>query len=159
MIDVPCMGNEKIGLGLTKVKPPFNHNYSIMPNINTSVHDLLLKSDRRFDFTVGSNKPMHLTADPVVTYLDDSNSSKVCAESVSVSGSKLNPNSEPYVLNGSLEQAFTSSISGRPCHIARHFLHRPTEFFYGKNQKVKPKAKPVTKPMRTEQSCKPRVKP
>ncbi|KAL8215771.1 hypothetical protein R6Q57_022608 [Mikania cordata] len=98
-------------------------------------------------------------------------------------GSKLNPNFEPYVPNGSLEQVSTSSISGlsdcdvkpfdpkefhgkvccyacgRPCHIARHCLHRHTEFFYGKNQKVKPKAKPVAKPMRTDQSFKPRVKP
>ncbi|KAL8224188.1 hypothetical protein R6Q57_019663 [Mikania cordata] len=44
-------------------------------------------------------------------------------------------------------------------HIARHCLHWPTEFFYGKNQKVTPKAKPASKPMRTDQSSKPKVKP
>ncbi|KAL8217995.1 hypothetical protein R6Q57_021368 [Mikania cordata] len=130
-----------------------------------------------FEFTTGSNKPVPLTEDPIVTELNDSNSSEVCAESVSVSesdpsplteqltqshstvtpklGSKLNPNSEPYVPTGPLEQASTSSIFGlsdcevktfdpkefhdkvcryawgRPRHIARHCLHRPTEFFYG----------------------------
>ncbi|KAL8202160.1 hypothetical protein R6Q57_011307 [Mikania cordata] len=52
-----------------------------MPNINTSVDDLLLKSDRRFDFTTGSNKPVPLTTDPVVADLNDSNRSKVYAES------------------------------------------------------------------------------
>ncbi|KAL8204468.1 hypothetical protein R6Q57_010091, partial [Mikania cordata] len=70
------MRKSKIGIGFTKVKPPFNHNYSIMPNINTSVDDLLLKSDQR-----------------------------------EVS-SKLNPNCEPFVPTGSLEQASTSSSSG-----------------------------------------------
>ncbi|KAD7116764.1 hypothetical protein E3N88_04032 [Mikania micrantha] len=44
-------------------------------------------------------------------------------------------------------------------HIARHCLHRPTEFFYGKNQKVTPKANPTSIPMRTHQSSKPMVKP
>ncbi|KAL8202123.1 hypothetical protein R6Q57_011270 [Mikania cordata] len=77
MIDVECRRKEKIGLGFTEVKPPFNHNYSIMPNINTSADDLLLKSDRRFDFTTGSNKPVPITADLVVTDLNVSNSSKV----------------------------------------------------------------------------------
>ncbi|KAL8211319.1 hypothetical protein R6Q57_005756 [Mikania cordata] len=43
--------------------------------------------------------------------------------------------------------------------MARHHLHRTTEFFYGKNQKVKPKAILVTRPMRTDQSSKPRAKP
>ncbi|KAL8211187.1 hypothetical protein R6Q57_005624 [Mikania cordata] len=98
-------------------------------------------------------------------------------------GSKLNLNCEPSVSTGSLEQASTSSTSsqsdcdvkpfdpkefhdkvccyacGRPSHIVRHCLYRPTEFFYGKNQKVTPKAKPARKPMRTDQSSKPRVKP
>ncbi|KAL8205620.1 hypothetical protein R6Q57_009171 [Mikania cordata] len=48
---------------------------------------------------------------------------------------------------------------GRPGHIARHCLHRPTKFFYGKNQKVTPNAKHPNRPMRTDQSSKPRVKP
>ncbi|KAL8209035.1 hypothetical protein R6Q57_008447 [Mikania cordata] len=51
MIDVQCRRKIKIGVGFTEVKPPFNHNNCIMPNINTSVDDLLLKSDGRFDFT------------------------------------------------------------------------------------------------------------
>ncbi|KAL8225885.1 hypothetical protein R6Q57_018442 [Mikania cordata] len=222
-----------------------------MPNVNTSVDDLLLKSDRRFEFTIGSNKPVQLAADPVLTELNDSDNSDVCAESLSISGSKekkeqksanrstdcstshnkshfvpivdfvgrfesitvkpnemikdfktkfakinddvkkivlesdssplteqvtqvhstvipevgsqLKPNCEPYVPTGSLERASTSSISslsncdakpfdpkkfhdkvccytcGRPGHIARHCLHRPTEFFYGRNEKVTPK--------------------
>ncbi|KAL8224108.1 hypothetical protein R6Q57_019583 [Mikania cordata] len=79
---------EKIVLGFTEVKLPFNHNYSIMPNIITCVDDLLLKSDRRCDFATGSNKPVPLTADPIVIDLNDSNSSEACAECVSVSGSR-----------------------------------------------------------------------
>ncbi|KAL8204427.1 hypothetical protein R6Q57_010050 [Mikania cordata] len=96
-------------------------------------------------------------------------------------GSQLNPNCEPYVPTGSLEQVSSSLSSaqsncdvkpfdpiefhqkvccyvcGRPGHIARNCLHRPTEFFYGKNQKVTPKAKPSIKSMRTDQSSKPRA--
>ncbi|KAL8217967.1 hypothetical protein R6Q57_021340 [Mikania cordata] len=77
-------------------------------------------------------------------------------------GSKLNPNCEPYVPTGSSEQVFTSSsprqsdcdvkpfdpqefyqkvccyACGRPGYIAKNCLHRPTEFFYVKNQKVTP---------------------
>ncbi|KAL8223299.1 hypothetical protein R6Q57_020698 [Mikania cordata] len=80
MIDVQCRRKDKIGLGFTEVKLLFNHNFSIMPNINTSVDDLLLKSDRRFDFTTGSNKQVPLTADLVATDLNDSNSSKSSEE-------------------------------------------------------------------------------
>ncbi|KAL8218016.1 hypothetical protein R6Q57_021389 [Mikania cordata] len=47
MIDFQSWRKEKIGLGFTEVKPPFNHNYSSMPNINTYVDDLLLKTHRR----------------------------------------------------------------------------------------------------------------
>ncbi|KAL8229308.1 hypothetical protein R6Q57_014208 [Mikania cordata] len=175
-----------------------------MPNINTSVDDLLLKSDRRCDFTNGSSKQVPLTADPIETGPNISDDSEVCAdslndtESISSSlhqeyrghstttkeaGSKLNPNCEPFVPIGSLEQASTSTSSGygdcdvkpfnpkefqeklccfacgRPGHISRNCLHRPTEFFYGKNQKVTPKAKPTVKSMRTDQSSKPRVTP
>ena len=32
---------------------------------------------------------------------------------------------------------------GKPGHNARHFLHRPTDFYYGKNQKVTPKRSPT----------------
>ncbi|KAL8228423.1 hypothetical protein R6Q57_016007 [Mikania cordata] len=98
-------------------------------------------------------------------------------------GSQLNPNCEPYVTSTSLEQVSTSSSSGqgncdlkpfdpiefhqkvycyacgKPGHIALHCLHRPTEFFYGKNQKVTPKAKFINKPVRIDQSSKPRVLP
>ncbi|KAL8204570.1 hypothetical protein R6Q57_010193 [Mikania cordata] len=259
-------GQEKgdIGLAFTTLKPPFNHNYSIMPNINTSVDDLLMKSDQRFDFTTGSNKPVPLTADPVETDPNISDDSGVCADSLNdtglrrknkersagrstecstssrkshfipktdfvgrfdeikikpnemfknfnstfvknddilesvfslkqvnkahstitkEAGSKLNPNCEPFVPTGSLEQTSTSTSSGhgdcdtkpfdpkefhekvccfacgRPGHIAKNCLHRPTEFFYGKNQKVTPKAKPTKRSMRTDQSSKPRVTP
>ncbi|KAL8209431.1 hypothetical protein R6Q57_006163 [Mikania cordata] len=78
-----CRRKEKIGLGFTEVKPPFNHNYSIMPNINTSVDDLLLKSDRRCDFTTGSNKPVPFTTDHVATDRNVSDDSEVCADSLS----------------------------------------------------------------------------
>ncbi|KAL8228481.1 hypothetical protein R6Q57_016065 [Mikania cordata] len=195
----------------------------MMPNINTSVDILLMKTDRRFDFTTGSNKPIPLTADPVVTDPNISDDSEVCADSLSDTGkfetiklkqnemfknfnstfakndddvlksvssplkqrrgSKLNPKCEPFVPTGSLEQASTSNSSchgdcdvksldpkqfhenvcccacGRPSHIARICQHRPTEFFYGKNKKVTPYAKPTKRSMRTDQSSKPRVKP
>ncbi|KAL8249381.1 hypothetical protein R6Q59_006249 [Mikania micrantha] len=147
---------------------------------------MLLKLDRMFEFTTGSNKPVPLRADPVMTDLNDSDSYEVNQAHSTVTpeaGSKLNPNCELYVPTRSLEQASTSSISGmsdcdvkpfdpkefhdkvccyacgRTCHIARHYMHQPTEFFYGKNQKVTPKAKPAKRPMRTDQSSKPRVKP
>ncbi|KAL8224191.1 hypothetical protein R6Q57_019666 [Mikania cordata] len=45
MIDVHHRRKEKIKLSFTEVKPPFNRNYSIMPNTNKSVDHLLLKSD------------------------------------------------------------------------------------------------------------------
>ncbi|KAL8226040.1 hypothetical protein R6Q57_018597, partial [Mikania cordata] len=61
-----------IGLGYTEVKLLFNHNYSIMPKINKSVDELLLKSDRRFEFTNGSSKLASLTADHVLTDLNSS---------------------------------------------------------------------------------------
>ncbi|KAL8202170.1 hypothetical protein R6Q57_011317 [Mikania cordata] len=93
-------------------------------------------------------------------------------------GSKLNPNCEPFVTTESLEQASSSGhgdcdvksfdpnefhekvccfACGRPGHIARNCLHRPTEFFYGKNQKVTPKAKSTCKSIRIDQSSRPRV--
>ncbi|KAL8226694.1 hypothetical protein R6Q57_016526 [Mikania cordata] len=98
-------------------------------------------------------------------------------------GLKLNPNCEPYVPSGSLEQVSTSSSTGfsdcdvkpydfsefhqkfccyacgRPVHIARHCLQRPNEFFYGKNLKVTPKAKPVNKLVRTDQPSTPKGRP
>ncbi|KAL8224208.1 hypothetical protein R6Q57_019683 [Mikania cordata] len=221
------------------------HNYSIMPNINTSVDDLLLKSDRSSEFCAESvrvsgsrekkeersasrsidgstsqskshcvqivyfvgifesitikPKEMIMNFKTKFTKIDDYVKNKIILESdpsplteqatqahstvTPETCSKLNPNFVPYVPTGSLEHASTSSISGlsdcdvkpfdpkefhdkvccyacgRPGHIARHCLHRPTEFFYGKISKVKPKAKPVKRPMRTDQSSKPRVKP
>ncbi|KAL8217928.1 hypothetical protein R6Q57_021301 [Mikania cordata] len=72
-------GISKIGIGFTEVKPPFNHNYSIMPNINTYVVDLLFKSDRRFDFATGSSKPVPLITDPIEINPNISDDSKVCA--------------------------------------------------------------------------------
>ncbi|KAL8228442.1 hypothetical protein R6Q57_016026 [Mikania cordata] len=77
---------EKIGLGFTKVKPPFNRNYSIVPNINTSVDELLLKSHRRCDFTIGSCKPVSLTADSVETDINISDDFEVCADSLNDTG-------------------------------------------------------------------------
>ncbi|KAL8214193.1 hypothetical protein R6Q57_003642 [Mikania cordata] len=80
-------------------------------------------------------------------------------------GSRLNPKCEPYVPNVSLEQVSISSapgssmlLCGKPGHISGQCLHRPTKFFYGKNQKVTPKAKPISKPKRIEKSSKPEIK-
>ncbi|KAL8224053.1 hypothetical protein R6Q57_019528 [Mikania cordata] len=86
MINVEIRGREATRLGYSEVKPPFNHNYSIMPKINTSVDDLLLKSDRRHEFTTGSNKPVSLTVDPILSDLNHSDDSEVCAEGLIVSG-------------------------------------------------------------------------
>ncbi|KAL8214151.1 hypothetical protein R6Q57_003600 [Mikania cordata] len=234
MVDFPCRKKEKIRLGFTAVTPPFNHNYSIMPNINISFDDLLMKSERMFDFTTGSNKSVPLIADPVETDPYISNNSEVCVDSLNDIGLwgkneersswkstefpsssrkssfipktyfvgrfdeikikpnemfrnfnstfaknvdvnkahsmitkevdlMLNTNCEPFVPTGSLEQplqvlplVMVIVILG---HIARNCLHRPTEFFYGNNQKVTPKAKPTKPSMRTDQSSKPRMTP
>ncbi|KAL8213960.1 hypothetical protein R6Q57_003409 [Mikania cordata] len=53
-----------------------------MPKINTSVDDLLLKFDRRFDFSTGFDKPVSLTADPIETSPNISDDSKMCADSL-----------------------------------------------------------------------------
>ncbi|KAL8205624.1 hypothetical protein R6Q57_009175, partial [Mikania cordata] len=71
-----------------------------MPNINTSVDDMLLKYDRRFDFATGSSKPFPLTTDPVETDLniyDVSEENKAHSTITREAGSKLNPNCEPFV--------------------------------------------------------------
>ncbi|KAL8214152.1 hypothetical protein R6Q57_003601 [Mikania cordata] len=91
MIDIQWRKKSKIGIGFTEVKPPFNHNYSIMPNINTSVDDMLLKSNRRFDFTTGSSKPIPLTTDPIETSPNISDVSEVCAESLNETGQWSKP--------------------------------------------------------------------
>ncbi|KAL8229789.1 hypothetical protein R6Q57_014689 [Mikania cordata] len=83
MIDVQCRRKVTIGIGFTEVKPPFNHNYSIMSNINTSVVEI---------------QPKEYKGHSTIT---------------KEAGSKLNPNCEPFVPTGSLEQAFTSSSSSR----------------------------------------------
>ncbi|KAL8226099.1 hypothetical protein R6Q57_018656 [Mikania cordata] len=67
MIDVQCRKKSKIGIGFTEVKPTFNHNYSIMPNINTFVH-------------------VSLTIDPIETGPNISDDSKVCADSLNKTG-------------------------------------------------------------------------
>ncbi|KAL8226054.1 hypothetical protein R6Q57_018611 [Mikania cordata] len=77
---------EKIGLDFTALTPPFNHNYSIMPNINTFVDDLPIKSDRRCDFTTSSNIPIPLTTDPVETDPNISDDSEVCGDSLNDTG-------------------------------------------------------------------------
>ncbi|KAL8231582.1 hypothetical protein R6Q57_001360 [Mikania cordata] len=98
-------------------------------------------------------------------------------------GSKLNPNYEHFFPTGSWEQTSTNSSSGhsdcdvkpfdpkefhekvfcfacgRPGHVARNCLHKPTKLFYGRNQEVTPKAKPTIRSMRIDQSSKPRVTP
>ncbi|KAL8200002.1 hypothetical protein R6Q57_011341 [Mikania cordata] len=86
MIDVEIRGREPMGLGYSEVKPPFNHNYSILPKINKSVDDLLLKSDRMYEFTIGSEKTVSLTIDPILSDLNRSDDSEVCVEDLSVSG-------------------------------------------------------------------------
>ncbi|KAL8200378.1 hypothetical protein R6Q57_011717 [Mikania cordata] len=53
-----------------------------MPKIHTFVDDLLLKSDRRFDFNNGFDKPISLTADPIETSPNISDDSKICADSL-----------------------------------------------------------------------------
>ncbi|KAL8204436.1 hypothetical protein R6Q57_010059 [Mikania cordata] len=50
--------------------------------------------------------------------------------------SSLNPNCEPFSPKKSMEEI---PINSCPGYFARHCLHRPTEFSYGKNQKVTPK--------------------
>ncbi|KAL8218004.1 hypothetical protein R6Q57_021377 [Mikania cordata] len=60
-----------------------------MPNINTSVDDLFLKSDRRFDFTNGSSKPVPLTTDPIETSPNISYDSHVCADSLNETDHKF----------------------------------------------------------------------
>ncbi|KAL8214138.1 hypothetical protein R6Q57_003587 [Mikania cordata] len=74
------------GIGYKECEPPFNHNYSIMPNINTSVDDLLLKSDRRCDFSTGTNKLVSLTADAIETSPNISDDSEMCADSLNKTG-------------------------------------------------------------------------
>ncbi|KAL8231514.1 hypothetical protein R6Q57_001292 [Mikania cordata] len=57
-----------------------------MPNINTSVDDLLLKSDQRFDFTTCFSKPVPLTTDPVEIGHNISDDSEECADSLNDTG-------------------------------------------------------------------------
>ncbi|KAD4180306.1 hypothetical protein E3N88_28897 [Mikania micrantha] len=86
--------------------------------------------------------------------------------------SLLNPNCEPYIPTSFSSQSncdvkpfdpieFHQKVCcyacGKPGHIARHCLHRPTDFFYGKNQKVIPKAKSVNKHARNVPSSKPKA--
>ncbi|KAL8226693.1 hypothetical protein R6Q57_016525 [Mikania cordata] len=162
MISIQFREKKGAGLGYNKCEPPFNHNYSSLPRVNTSYDELVSKSDLAHEFP---NVPVQLTVDPIVPNVFDM--------------SELNPNCERYVPTVSLEQVSANTLSGqgnfdvepfdpiefhqkvccyacgKPCHIARHCLHRPTEFFYGKNQKVTPKEKPYSNPMRIDQSSRP----
>ncbi|KAD3640176.1 hypothetical protein E3N88_29399 [Mikania micrantha] len=158
MIDVEIRGREPMGLGYSEVKPPFNHNYSIMPKINKSVDDLLLKSDRMCEFTIGSDKPVSLTVDPILSDLNRSNDSEVCVEDLSVSsrkkvtkahstitketGSKLNPNCEPYVPNRFWNKSPEVHPPGQSDCDIKHF--HPQEFY--QKWKGKQKGKPQVKP-------------
>ncbi|KAL8205682.1 hypothetical protein R6Q57_009233 [Mikania cordata] len=76
MINVEVREKKGKGLGYSKVEPPFDHNYSSMPRINTSVDDLILKSDRGHEFTTGSNEQVSLTIDPDLTNMNCSDDSK-----------------------------------------------------------------------------------
>ncbi|KAL8211306.1 hypothetical protein R6Q57_005743 [Mikania cordata] len=72
---------EKRGKGLDykECEPPFNHNYSSIHRINTSVDDLVLQSDHAFEFPTES---VSLTVDPLFV----SDDSEVCADSLSDTG-------------------------------------------------------------------------
>ncbi|KAL8208943.1 hypothetical protein R6Q57_008355 [Mikania cordata] len=157
------------GLGYSEIEPPFNHNYSNMPKINTSVDDLLLKSGRRHELNTSSRKLGSLIVNPILSDLNHSDDSEVCAEGLSVC--RQSEEKEEISVGRNIDCSVSSNKSqfsvpkvcryayGRPSNISRHCLHTPTEFFYGKNHKVTPKAKPVSKPLRTLQSSKTKVKP
>ncbi|KAL8224230.1 hypothetical protein R6Q57_019705 [Mikania cordata] len=95
-------------------------------------------------------------------------------------GSKLIPNCEPYVPTRSLEQDSTSTSLGQGDCDVKPFdpkdFHDKTDWpscldsgqallvisalrFQNPNQKITPKAKTVSKPMRIDQSSKPKVMP
>ncbi|KAL8225981.1 hypothetical protein R6Q57_018538 [Mikania cordata] len=167
MVSIQYREKRGKGLGYKECESPFNHNYSSMPRINTSVVNLALQSDHAFKFPI---ETVSLTFDPMLV----SDDSEVCANSLNdtgltgkneersagrsteahstitkEAGSKLNPNCETFVPTGSLEQASTStSYDVKPFD--------PKEFH---EKKVSPKAKPTKRSMRTGQSSKPRVKP
>ncbi|KAL8199677.1 hypothetical protein R6Q57_013245 [Mikania cordata] len=86
MINMQYREKKGKGLGYQECEPPFNHNYSIMPKINTSVDDLLLNSDRRFDFSTDFDKPVSLTADPIETSPNISDDFKIYADSLIKTG-------------------------------------------------------------------------
>ncbi|KAD4385615.1 hypothetical protein E3N88_25784 [Mikania micrantha] len=140
--------------------------------INIKPNDML----KSFQKTFAINHVSQSTSSPLTKQAALAHSTVIKEE-----GSQLNPNCEPYVPTGSLEQVSSNLSSGqsncdvkpfdpielhqkvccfacgKPSHIARHCLHRPTEFFYGKNHKVTPKAKLVNKHVRTVPSSKPNV--
>ncbi|KAL8211292.1 hypothetical protein R6Q57_005729 [Mikania cordata] len=86
MINSQVREKRVTGLGYSEVEPPFNHNYSSMPRINTSIDDLIFKSDRGHEFTTGSNKPASLIVDPDLTNMNCFDDYEVCVEKLSVIG-------------------------------------------------------------------------
>ncbi|KAL8202047.1 hypothetical protein R6Q57_011194 [Mikania cordata] len=102
-------GEKGKGLGYKECEPPFNHNYSTIPRINTYVDDLVLQSDHAFEFPTES---VSLTVDQMFVS-DDSYVNMAHSTITKEVGSKLNPNFEPYVPTGSLEQASASTSHGQ----------------------------------------------
>ncbi|KAL8209419.1 hypothetical protein R6Q57_006151, partial [Mikania cordata] len=129
-----------------------------MPRINTYVDDLISKSDHAHEFP---SKPVSLTIDPDLENVNYSDDFETCAEKLSTS---VSTSSDPGFSERDVKpldpnefyQKVCCYACGRPDHKARHYLHKPTEFFYGMNQKVIPKAKPINNPKRIEESSKPK---
>ncbi|KAL8202051.1 hypothetical protein R6Q57_011198 [Mikania cordata] len=62
MVSIQYREKRGNGLGYQECEPPFNHNYSSMPRIDTSVDDLALQSDHAFEFPTES---VSLIVDPI----------------------------------------------------------------------------------------------
>ncbi|KAL8205557.1 hypothetical protein R6Q57_009108 [Mikania cordata] len=101
------------------------------------VDDKRNESGRRFDFTPGSSKPVPLTAAPIVTDLNGSNSSKVCVESVSVLGSKERKE----------ERGATRSTDCSTSHSKSHFV--PIVDFVGRFESITIKPNEMIKDFKT----------
>ncbi|KAL8223272.1 hypothetical protein R6Q57_020671 [Mikania cordata] len=103
-------------LGYKECDTPFNHNYSRLPRIHTTIIDLVLQSDHAFEFPT---KPVSLTVDPMFV----SDDFELCADS-------LRENEEERNAGRSTEYSTSSSKS--------HFV--PNTDFVGKFEttKIKP---------------------